>query len=73
MENPQKLIEYQEKEQQAIHLLNELNNRSIERQKILSLLLNEMLVKDINLSIKKMIDIAELIKQSAENLRNEND
>ena len=73
MENPQKLTEYREKEQQAIHLLNELNNRSIERQKILSLLLNEMLVKDINLSIKKMIDIAELIKQSAENLRNEND
>jgi hypothetical protein len=45
MENPQKLTEYQEKEQ---------------------------LVKDINLSIKKMIDIAELIKQSAENLHNEN-
>ena len=45
MENPQKLTEYQEKEQ---------------------------LVKDINLSIKKMVDIAELIKQSAENLHNEN-
>jgi len=43
MENPQKLTEYQEKEQQAIHLLNELNNRSIERQKILSSLLNEIL------------------------------
>lgn len=41
MENPQKLTEYQEKEQ---------------------------LVKDINLSIKKMIDIVELIKQSADNL-----
>jgi Mg2+ and Co2+ transporter CorA len=32
----------------------------------------QQLVEDINLSIKKMIDIAELIKQSAENLHNEN-
>ena len=43
MENPQKLTEYQEKEQRAIDFLNELNNLSIERQKILSSLSNEIL------------------------------